>query len=122
MYGALQEAMSMPELLDLIMRPGVPPEAAPMAPPSPEPRVLRREGPVIHQNTAVAMRDGLRILVDCYRPDDVAPDPLPVLLAWSPYGKDRQTNRMWPATEVDPAWISPLTGFEAPDPVYWCAQ
>lgn len=107
----------------LIMRPGVDPALAPTPPPPPLPRILHREGLRIEQNVAVGMRDGIKILIDIYRPEAVgAEEPLPILLAWSPYGKHKQSNRMWPAAEVDESWISPLTGFEAPDPVYWCAN
>ena len=46
---------------------------------------------------------------------------LPVLVAWGPYGKHR-TGRIWPEAEVEDGWISELTGFESPDPLYWCSH
>ena len=45
---------------------------------------------------------------------------LPVLLAWGPYGKHALSNQVfWPRSGVNPEWLSPLTPFEGPDPVWW---
>lgn len=104
----------------LLMRSGVPPETAPgrLARSGPKHAIRRENGLLIESDVAVPLRDGTRILVDVYRPDGGA--GLPVLLGWSPYGKHNQTNRLWPQAGVDPAWISPATAFEAPDPADWC--
>jgi predicted acyl esterase len=73
----------------------------------------------IERNVAIPLRDGVRIYADVYRP--VAQrDGLPLLLAWGPYGKHALSNRVfWPLSGVDPAWLSELTPFEGPDPVFW---
>ena len=77
---------------------------------------------LIQRNLTVPLRDGVRIYIDLYRPPGVD-SGLPVLLGWSPYGKHGLSNRVfWPASGVDPQWLSPLTAFEAPDPVFWCQR
>jgi len=109
----------------IIMRPGQPPAQATGKPPHPGTahEVRREHGLRIERNIAVPMRDGIRILVDVYRPDGpVGENSLPVIIGWSPYGKHNQSNKLWPQAEVDPQWISPYTAFEAPDPAYWCPR
>ena len=108
------------------MRPGVDPRTAPNKPPLPPLEYDQRieHGVRIDRNVAVPLRDGVRIYVDIYRPPGVEGErDLPILLGWSPYGKHSLTNRVfWPASGVDPQWLSPLTAFEAPDPVFWCPR
>ena len=108
---------------DLIFRPGVDPHTAPRKPPLPPIDFHRRteRGLVIERNHAVTLRDGVRIYLDLYRPDGAAGEAdLPALLSWSPYGKHALSNQvMQPASGVNPEWLSPLTPFEGPDPVYW---
>ena len=113
--------MTRAESSRLIMRPGVDPRTAPNKPPLPPLAYDSRleQGVLIERNVAVPLRDGVRIYVDIYRPPQSGPG-LPVLLGWSPYGKHGLSNRVfWPASGVDPAWLSTLTAFEAPDPVFW---
>jgi uncharacterized protein len=106
----------------LITRPGVDPHSAPRKPPLPpaDYRRIEEQGLVIDRNLSVPLRDGTRIYIDLYRPASRLSDALPLLLGWSPYGKHTLTNQVfWPASGVDPNWLSTLTAFEAPDPVYW---
>src|SRR5690606_38116879 len=73
----------------LIMRAGVDPASAPHKPPLP-PRDYARweeDGLLIERNVEVTLRDGVRILIDIYRPADAPDADLPILLGWSPYGK-----------------------------------
>jgi predicted acyl esterase len=108
----------------LIMRPGVDPHTAPNKPPLPsaEYHCFEAQGLLIERNIAVPLRDGTRIYADVHRPVGRQTD-LPLLLAWSPYGKHGRSNHVfWPASGVDPDWLSPLTAFEAPDPVFWGAH
>jgi predicted acyl esterase len=119
----MEVAFHMPEL---IMRPGVDPYTAPnkpLLPPADFTRLVEY-GLTVERNHAVVLRDGVRILLDLYRPSGAAGEAdLPVLLAWSPYGKHARSNQLfWPASGVDPAWLSPLTPFEGPDPVAWCPR
>jgi uncharacterized protein len=107
-----------------LMRPGVDPRTAPNKPPLPPLQYDERieQGVFIQRNVAVRLRDGVRIYVDVYRPPGVERG-LPALLGWSPYGKHSLSNRVfWPASGVDPQWLSSLTAFEAPDPVFWCQR
>ncbi|MFM9967861.1 MAG: CocE/NonD family hydrolase [Burkholderiales bacterium] len=90
----------------------------------PESRV--EDGIRIDRDVAVAMRDGVKIYADIYRPALADPKArvLPAIVAWSPYGKhqtgpggfDRFANR----TCVPPGVPGKWTKFEAPDPEYWC--
>jgi predicted acyl esterase len=107
---------------ELMMREGVHPSrvVGKKVPPPPDYSEARENGLHIERNVAVRMRDGIRILIDIYRPDP-CPRPIPVLLGWSPYGKHNISSRLpWPAAGVADGWISPYTAFEAPDPAYWC--
>ena len=73
----------------------------------------------IQRNVTVPMRDGKLLRVDLYRPEH-ADGPLPVLIAWSPYGKHGQLDwRYWPGNDVPTEDLSPYTCFETPDPAYW---
>ena len=73
---------------------------------------------------ATAMRDGVELLIDLYRPDGAAGEgDLPVILGWSPYGKHNLRDHLiWPSAGVEAGWISKYTAFEAPDPAYWCPR
>lgn len=107
-----------------LMRPGVDPHSAPNKPPLPPADYNRRieQGLLIERNCRIRLSDGVEIFCDLYRPEGAA-GPLPILLAWGPYGKHALTNRVfWPHSGVDPDWLSNLTAFEAPDPVWWGAR
>jgi predicted acyl esterase len=108
---------------ELIMRDGVDPASAPNKPPLPPRDYARREeeGLLIERNVEVRMRDGVRILVDIYRPAGEHAD-LPILLGWSPYGKHGLSDKLWPPSGVEPGWMSRFTAFEAPDPLFWCPR
>jgi predicted acyl esterase len=114
----------MPSAPDLITRPGIDPRTALNKPPLPRADFTRAFecGLLVERNHAVPLRDGVLILLDLYRPPGPAGEvDLPVLLSWSPYGKHARSNKLfWPASGVDPAWLSPITPFEGPDPVAWC--
>src|SRR5690606_10929815 len=81
----------------------------------------REDGMLIERDVAVTMRDGVRIYVDIYRPENVETD-LPTLIAWAPYGKHSPRGtyaRFHNHAGVKHEWISRHCGFESPDPVYW---
>ena len=109
---------------ELIMREGVDPNSAPNKPTLPPREYARWEEDclLIERNVEVPMRDGIRILVDIYRPADRSDHALPILLGWSPYGKHGLSDTLWPASGVEQGWISRFTAFEAPDPAFWCAN
>ncbi|ALG10399.1 CocE/NonD family hydrolase [Kibdelosporangium phytohabitans] len=87
------------------------------------PGTVRENGLRIDHDVKVVLRGGESLYVDVYRSADV-PGPLPVLIAWGPYGKHNSPGRdktFLPAAEIDPAWgISRYAPTEAPDPMYWC--
>lgn len=116
--------MTDPEKFASLMRAGSDPHGAPNKPPLP-PLVhteFLAHGLHVERNLAIPLRDGVRIYADVYRPREPRHD-LPLLLSWSPYGKHAQSNQVfWPHSGVDPSWLSTLTPFEGPDPVYWCAR
>lgn len=104
-----------------IMRSGVDPYSAPNKPFLPPADYAKRteRGLVIERNCTIRLRDGIEIFCDLYRPQNVACD-IPILLAWGPYGKHALSNNVfWPRSGVDPNWLSDLTPFEGPDPVWW---
>ncbi|MAW78734.1 MAG: X-Pro dipeptidyl-peptidase domain-containing protein [Parvularcula sp.] len=107
-----------------VTRPGVDPSTAPNKPPLPpaDYRCFEEHGLLTERNAVIRLSDGVHIYADIHRPSRVATD-LPVLLAWGPYGKHGRSNQVfWPASGVVPEWLSPLTPFEAPDPVFWCSR
>ncbi len=84
-------------------------------------RAIREDGMLIERDVAVPMRDGVRILVDIYRPE-VAQQALPTLIAWAPYGKHSPRGtyeRFHNNGGVKHEWVSRHAAFEAPDPLYW---
>jgi len=104
-----------------LMRPGVDPFSAKHKPPLPpaDYRRLSEQGLTIERNRIVPLRDGTEIFCDLYRPEGAERD-LPILLSWSPYGKHSLSNQVfWPLSGVQPEWLSTLTPFEGPDPVFW---
>jgi predicted acyl esterase len=79
---------------------------------------------VFEKDTAVTLRDGTTIYVDVFRP--VGAEKVPVIVAWSPYGKSGGTlPRNWIMFRVlgiDQSEFSGLAKFEGPDPAFWCAN
>ncbi|BBC71120.1 conserved hypothetical protein [Altererythrobacter sp. B11] len=115
----------MAEDFELIMAPGRDPASNPYKPPLPplEQARIVEDGLVLDRNVPVTMRDGVTIYVDIFRPEGAAGESeLPVLLAWSPYGKHGKAANLWPPAGIEDGWLSRHTGFEAPDPAYWCSH
>lgn len=113
----------MPDAVELKMLAGRDPAANPYKPPLPPKDYARivEDGLVFDRNLPVRMRDGVTIYVDLYRPAGEAGErDLPVLLAWSPYGKHGKAANLWPPAGIEAGWNSRHTAFEAPDPAHWC--
>lgn len=93
------------------------PESRKGAPP--RPRRERRPGILIDRDVEVETRAGRSVQADVYLPE--SEEPAGTIIAWSPYGKHDPApiGVIYPASGVDPSWMSDLTTFEAPDPVYW---
>lgn len=85
----------------------------------PEYRCSIEDNMLIERDVAVAMRDGMRIYIDVFRPVDE--HPAPPIIAWGPYGKHGHTNysENFPNCGVKPEHFSAYCAFEAPDPAYW---
>lgn len=79
---------------------------------------------VFEKDVAVQMRDGVTIHVDVFRP--VGTEKVPVLVAWSPYGKGQGTSLsvmgVFGLVGLSNGIVSGLEKFEGPDPAYWCAR
>lgn len=79
---------------------------------------------VLEKDIAVTLRDGVTIYADVFRP--VGVERVPVIVAWSPYGKSQGSSRsamgVFGLVGLDNGSVSGLQKFEGPDPAYWCAQ
>ena len=79
---------------------------------------------VFHKDVAMQLRDGTTIHVDVFRP--VGTEPVPIIVAWSPYGKAQGTSMsvmgVFGLVGIPNSAVSGLEKFEAPDPAYWCAN
>jgi len=79
---------------------------------------------VLDKDVPVRLRDGVTIYVDVFRP--VGAEKVPVIIAWSPYGKSEGTapsvTGIFDLVGLDNGVVSGLEKFEGPDPAYWCAQ
>lgn len=73
---------------------------------------------VWERNVAIPMRDGIQIYADIYRPD--VDTEVPVILAWSPFGKHLDNHRMMKDLPerlgTAQATESGYNVFEGPDP------
>lgn len=61
----------------------------------------------IEKDVFVTMRDGVRILVDIYRPDTVG-EKFPAILSWGLWGKDAQEAVAWNKDKPQPYHSSPF--------------
>jgi predicted acyl esterase len=78
-------------------------------------------GVVAERDLAVAMRDGVNLSIDVYRPD--APGKFPALLAFSIYNKDLQGPAMAESLPPQPAWSSLWAGLlEAGDTKFFVSR
>jgi uncharacterized protein len=79
---------------------------------------------VFEKDVAVTLRDGVTIYTDVFRP--AGTDKVPVIVAWSPYGKSQGTApsvaMIFGLVGLSNSVVSGLAKFEGPDPAYWCAR
>ncbi|PVH69619.1 X-Pro dipeptidyl-peptidase C-terminal non-catalytic domain-containing protein [Cadophora sp. DSE1049] len=82
---------------------------------------------IFDRDTAIPMRDGIRIYVDIFRPIDSDTAEVPALIPWSSYGKTgtgpQQYDTMAPfRAGIAVSRTSGYEKFEAPDPAEWCGR
>ena len=83
------------------------------------PRTEKVEGMIIDYDVGVPMRDGKKIYADIFHPGTEG--KYPVIIGWGPYGKhDHGKIRKIVNNGLEDHVFNEYTGFEAPDPVYWC--
>ncbi|MGG7508297.1 CocE/NonD family hydrolase [Plantibacter sp. YIM 135249] len=79
---------------------------------------------VFEKDVPVTLRDGTVVHVDVFRP--IGDEQVPVIVAWSPYGKGQGTSisvmGVFGLVGLDNGIVSGLEKFEGPDPAYWCAR
>ncbi|MFD4831355.1 CocE/NonD family hydrolase [Streptomyces uncialis] len=79
---------------------------------------------VLDKDVPVTLRDGVTVHVDVFRPAGAG--KVPVIVAWSPYGKGQGTSAsvmgVFGMVGLDNGAVSGLEKFEGPDPAYWCAR
>lgn len=97
-------------------------ESAEFGPPEPK-SFLVQDGIICDQDVAIVMPDGVKLYADIYRPESI--DHVPVILCWSPYGKNQlkilpSPDGEWNVSSVAEDTVSKYTKFEAADPGYWC--
>jgi hypothetical protein len=91
------------------------------APPTTYERPPDHDSLVEERDVAVAMRDGVHLSVDVYRPD--APGKFPALLAFSIYNKDLLGPDVAASLPAQPAWSSLWAGLlEAGDTRYFVSR
>ena len=110
-------------MTELLFRAGTSPAEAGLAPPR---HSVEQVGSMrIERDVAITLSDGTPIYVDVFRPEGAV--DVPVILAWSPYGKHTGVSPYEMMVNedgvggagVDLSTVSSFTGFEGPDPVPW---
>lgn len=83
------------------------------------PRTEVMDGIICEYDVAVTMRDGVKIYINVFRPEQEG--QYPVLIGWAPYGKHgRIKYKYFTRCGVCDSDLSKLAVFEAADPAYWC--
>ena len=80
---------------------------------------------LFEKDIKVPMRDGVKLMVDVFRPVD-SKEKIPAVIAWSPYGKTSGSSaryeNLFNFLGLDNKRMSGLQKFEGPDPDYWTAH
>jgi len=76
-------------------------------------------GIICHQDMTVTLRDGTKIYVDIFLPENSG--PVPIIASWSPFGKrPGEGFDEWQLMGVPPNTVSKMAKFESADPAFWC--
>jgi len=79
----------------------------------------------VHHDVEIVVRDGCRLYVDIYKPEDSS-EKVPAILSWSFYGKKYSALDMLPMCVwnccVPKSDLSGLEKFEGLDPQTWCPK
>ena len=79
---------------------------------------------IFERDVAITLRDGVTVHADIFRP--VGVENVPVIVAYSPYGKGQGTSPsvmgIFGLVGLSNEVVSGLEKFEGPDPAFWCAQ
>ncbi|PWY65401.1 alpha/beta-hydrolase [Aspergillus eucalypticola CBS 122712] len=88
-------------------------------------RKMMQVDTMLEYDVAVPMRDNIKVYVDIFRPANSEQEPVPAIMAWSPYGKrgspwnlDMLPFRL--GVHLDET--SGYEAWEAPDPADWCKR
>ena len=83
--------------------------------------VVQEDGVLIERDVPVALRDGVTVYVDVFRPPTAT--DIPVILTLNPYGKHAPKGfDLFPGAGVPDDAISPHTVWEGPDPMWWAKR
>lgn len=78
---------------------------------------------VFERDITIAMRDGIQIYADVFRPVSSDDSTVPAIICWSPYGKsDPGLDTIWHRSGVPKDWTSSYETFEGLDPAEWCER
>jgi predicted acyl esterase len=96
-------------------------ESVQFGPPEPKSFFIQ-DGIICDQDVTIVMPDGAKLYADIYR--SVTVEKFPVILCWSPYGKNQlkvipSPDGKWNVCGVAEDAVSIYTKFES-DPCYWC--
>ncbi|KAH8886239.1 alpha/beta-hydrolase [Thozetella sp. PMI_491] len=81
---------------------------------------------ILETDIPIILRDGATIRADIFRPVLSDNEPVPAILAWSPYGKQgngfQSLDRVPWRAGIPRDWTSDLEKFEGLDPAEWCPR
>jgi predicted acyl esterase len=78
---------------------------------------------VLDRDTKIALRDGLHVYADIFRPASSDETKVPAVICWSPYGKSSiSIDNIWHRSGVPKDWTSGYETFEGLDPADWCRR
>ncbi|KAH9205685.1 Alpha/Beta hydrolase protein [Leptodontidium sp. 2 PMI_412] len=81
-------------------------------------------GIVWHRDSAITLRDGVKIYADIFRPKALEGTPVPAVISWGPFGKTDKgfANTVNLEVGIPRNGLSGLESFEGLDPAEWCQR